>query len=119
MNLVGNEWQRRSDQVDLPHPFGLDRIRPLLVGGLLEECRKDIACRARHGIEVADLSEERLQALRIRDICAELPRVAGHGHDLMTLLFQSLLDCGPDRPSADNNNSHYSLLLNKSHSVQF
>src|ERR1700686_509216 len=66
----------------------------------------------------APLTLEATSATRVESGMALNRRRAGCHESVLCSLrmrpvngFESLLDCGPDRPSADNNNSHYSLLF--------
>ena len=108
--LVGDERERRPDQVDLAHPLGLDRVRPLLVGGLFERPRKHVSCGVRHGIEGSDAGEESFQALRVGNVRLEVAGLAPYRHDLVSILFQRLFHCGPDGPASDNDSFHDDLL---------
>jgi hypothetical protein len=61
--FVGDERERRPDQIDLAHALSLDRVGPLLVGCLFERRKGNIARGACYGFEGANLLKSAFRLL--------------------------------------------------------
>jgi hypothetical protein len=84
----------------------------LLVGGLVERRREDVACSTSDGVESACVLEEGAKALRVGEVREQVgPRLARDCAHIVTARLEGRFHRGADSTDPEENDPHGFLLM--------